>query len=58
MHPARHANPEFLNPNKQRVCDIETRRKPILAVNCPFDADYKSIMRAVLFCLVQFGFKP
>lgn len=26
--------------------------------NCPFDSDYKPIMRAVLFCLVRFGFKP
>ena len=26
--------------------------------NCPFDPDYKPIMRAVLFCLVRFGFKP
>ena len=26
--------------------------------NCPFDSDNEPIMRAVLFCLVRFGFKP
>lgn len=26
--------------------------------NCPFDSDYEPIIRAVLFCLVRFGFKP
>lgn len=27
-------------------------------VNCPFDADYKPILQAILFCLVRFGLTP
>ncbi|MEP5631093.1 MAG: hypothetical protein ABJP79_04365 [Tateyamaria sp.] len=27
-------------------------------VNCPFDAEYESILQAILFCLVRFGLFP
>lgn len=31
---------------------------PKVFINCPFDADYKTTLHALLFCLVSFGCKP
>ena len=27
-------------------------------VNCPFDDEFKSILKSILFCLIRFGLKP
>jgi hypothetical protein len=27
-------------------------------INCPFDADYEPILKALLFCVMRFGLKP
>jgi hypothetical protein len=27
-------------------------------INCPFDEEYKGILRALLFCVIEMGFEP